>query len=72
MSELIFGPSVDPLFIGKGNECMQPRLDGGYELTPRRKAGKFVIRETVKINTGYEQPSLFDEEITDPEEPTLF
>lgn len=71
MSELVFGPSFDPLFIGKDDECLQPRLDGGYDLKPRVKAGRFLLNEIIK-KPDLNQPSLFDEEIPEKEITTLF
>lgn len=71
MSELIFGPSAEPLFIN-GEECIQLRLDGGYEIAPIIKAGKFLLKEVIKVQASYNQPTLFDEEVIDQENPTLF
>lgn len=72
MSELLFGPSADPLFIGKSNECFQPRLDGGFDALPRYKAGKYLLNEIVIIDVGPNQPSLFDEELEEVTTPELF
>lgn len=78
MSELIFGPSADWLpLMGLEHECIQPRLDGGYDMPRAKRLGHFICNNVIKLPDP-NQPSLFDE-ISDTicesdltEQPTLF
>ena len=78
MSELIFGPSADRLPLMQ-NECVQPRLDGGYDFTQARKIGDLVCSSIIKsMIYNLNQPTLFDDDesmlksFEFYEQPTLF
>lgn len=62
MSEYIFGPSAEwlPGILPEG-ECIQPRLDGGYDFKPIRNLGSFVLKESHTPRHNPNQPTLFDE-----------
>ena len=79
MSELVFGPSADWLpLINSQYECLQPRLDGGYDVPKIKKIGDFICHKIVSRAPDSNQPTLFDEisdticETESTEELTLF